>query len=866
MVVIVPDRGSFVRPPPEQQPVSWVHRLLEPLFTDLRQITGGATALREASPDFETYRQARLLITARLALIVGMANVLFWAPTDFFIFGHKPQVLYGTLLFRSVFVLLGALAYGMLRRLPLKRADTAVVSTCLIFAGFSFGSFGFFAKPDVPLVFCSFFLPTLSVALPVTLRQRIPLTLGGSLVALSAYYLPHPEYLSYPYTGMIWVFLIFGSIIGITFGHMVYQLDQKGFEQQKEIRRNLEKLEELNRMKDSFVATVSHELRTPLNAIIGLTDVVLDERISPEVQQYVRTIHNSGQVLLSLINDILDLAKIKSGKMELEATPYSLRDVVEASVGLFAVSCERKGLELSHYVPPDLPLIVGDPNKLNQIVINLIGNAVKFTDAGEVRVEVRWESREKSSPVLSINVTDTGPGVAAEKKAVIFEEFTQADTSTTRKFGGTGLGLPIVRRLVQMMGGDITVADNGPHGSAFKVTLPVTLVEGHDGSSTTSLLEDGRPSLAVVSVRNDLRRRNITDLLRAKGMTVEETETLGEAVELMGRQRSDGLTASVCIIDQPDLTPRNLSSTPLVSSFRRPFIPLIVVLDNQKATQDGGSYRQLGVDAILTRPVRRQHLGEELRRILGAVAVVEPAPELEVKVPVRQRTARILVADDVPENQLLIKAFLNKLPVEGSFAENGREALELFEAAPFDLVMLDIEMPEMDGYEAIRHMREWEQAQGRTPTPIIALTAHGTFEHQERTRQAGFTHHVSKPIRKRDFLWLLNHFVYRATPSGAQPAIAVNAESAVSPEALLLRASYLHRRREEMKELKQLLEAGDFSRIVGIGHKLKGSGASYGLAEISVIGSELELAAQQANRLEVQTLITRLGQSIEKQG
>jgi CheY-like chemotaxis protein len=218
--------------------------------------------------------------------------------------------------------------------------------------------------------------------------------------------------------------------------------------------------------------------------------------------------------------------------------------------------------------------------------------------------------------------------------------------------------------------------------------------------------------------------------------------------------------------------------TPLISRFKRPFVPMIVVLDSQKTAQEGAAFRQIGVDAILTHPLRRQHLREEVRKIVENEAIPVVPFEPEPPVPVRERVARLLVADDVPENLLLIKAFLNKLPVEPTFADNGRDALQQFQQGSFDLVVLDIEMPGMDGYTALRHMREWEQANGMASTPIIALTAHGTFEHQEKAREAGFTHHVAKPIRKRDFLWLLNHFVYGTTPSSSRPALNLETDGA----------------------------------------------------------------------------------------
>jgi signal transduction histidine kinase len=383
-------------------------RVLASMRDDLRLLFAPVGAAQDAATDFESYRRARTLRAARAALMLGLFGLLFFLPTDFWIFAATPRLCREIIWFRLSAVLLGLPVYAALLRASVERSTPVVVGCGLLCATYSFGFLGLVSGPaEVPLVFTAFFVPTMSVMFLLPLRQRILMVSGTSLGAMLAYYGPHPAYLSYRYNGMVWVFLIFGSATSVAFGHMLYLLEHGKFLQRLQIQQHAAKLEELDRLKDSFVSTVSHELRTPLNTIIGLTDLMLHDPPADQ-RAYVKTVHQSGETLLAIINDILDLAKIKSGKVELEHLPYAPGEVVDAVVGLFAVACGKKRLRLASSVPAGLPTLLGDARRLKQILTNLVGNAVKFTGRGEVNVDVSL-SRE-SQPMLTIAVSDTGAG------------------------------------------------------------------------------------------------------------------------------------------------------------------------------------------------------------------------------------------------------------------------------------------------------------------------------------------------------------------------------------------------------------------------------------------------------------------------
>jgi two-component system sensor histidine kinase/response regulator len=808
---------------------------------------------QDAAVDFAAYSRTRTVVFGQLITLVTMLSLLVLLPTDFWVFAGKPRTALALAGFRVVFVALLFIHYALVQqrlnsgKIPLRRAIVGYFG----FIAVGYGSMGMLSGLETPLVYTALLIPMIPMLFLLPLRQRIVVTALTPVVIAAAYYGPHPAYWSYVYNPMIAVDMAFSIVLSMVVGHMIYKLEERSYRQRREIQQHAGRLEELNRLKDGFVATISHELRTPLNAILGLTDVVLEEKLQPEVRQYVRTIHHSGEVLLALINDTLDLAKIKSGKLELELTPVALPEIVETTLSLFAVACHEKGLDLTYSLPVSMPRLRADPRRLQQILLNLLGNAVKFTAAGEVRLVVTWQDRPARE--LLIAVSDTGEGIPVEKRQSIFEEFTQVDVSTTRRFGGTGLGLSIVSRLVRLMGGEVAVTDNGTRGSTFTVKLPLEPV---DAAPTPPALPPallaGRPRF-IVCVSHPLRRQMLAELFWQLRVEVELTQDLDELASCWQRLREQGLPVRGVLISLPALSPATLQASSVLSSVKASAAPLVIVQGPRQLARHAAAYQRLGVSELLVDPLRQLELRDALFRVLGGPASAS-ASSAPLSGPDAERL-RVLVVDDVRENLLVIEAFVKGLPVALTLAANGVEGLEKFMQSAFDVVLLDIEMPEMDGYTAVRHMRAFEQDTRRSATPVVAMTAHSPVDHQERLRDAGFSRVLAKPMRRRTFLKLLDELhpglIVASAPTVSDPAV-------LPVEIEALRPAYLSKLRTDVAQLGKWLEQRQFESIRQTGHNWLGTGGLYGLVKVTAIGQEIERAA----RREDGPAITALGDEL----
>jgi signal transduction histidine kinase/CheY-like chemotaxis protein len=715
---------------------------------DVRAFAGtGLQSPREVN-DFQTYCGLRTLLLARLVLLIAAGCLLLFLPTDRWLYAGTPGLIPKLLEFRMLSVIVLLCAYVVLQRLDVSRWDPTqvVFATFLLLTVFVFGYLGMLAGPETPLVFQAIFVPSIVTVFLTPFGQRVAMSLLGCLFAGVAYYAPHPAYFAHANTGALAVLLAADAIACSVAGHIVFRLERVAFERHRESREHAERLEELNRMKDSFVATVSHELRTPLNSVIGFSEAMLSEQLSPDVRRYAHTIHESGEMLMRLINDILDLAKLKAERMELDPIPLSIQDLIEATVGSFAIEAAKKNIQLSHSVSMDIPQILGDPARLNRILFNLIGNALKFTAEGEIQVIAGIDQT-----TLTIQVSDTGIGVPPEKRDAIFEEFTQADATVARQYGGTGLGLPIVRRLARLMGGDVTVAPQLPHGSVFTLRIPVTFAQSSlriSGSDPAQRV--GVAPLVVVAVVHPLRRSHIAGMVAHRGINVEPAGSLEDAAQAVRTLREGGRAVAAVLLEDDGLSVEALRTTAIAG------VPLIVVL-NALQMRDAQSYRDAGAAELLHAPVRRLDLRDSLQRVLDpGPRPLEPTggsmKRMSLPAVRTGRRKRILVVDDMLENRLLIEAFLKQSSCELTLAENGEQALQKFQEVRFDLAFVDIEMPGLDGYATVRRMRAGELKSGRTPIDIVALTAHSSKEHQQKARTAGFTYHLVKPLRKQELL------------------------------------------------------------------------------------------------------------------